>query len=172
MKWQVSWVIKLIGFFFFLEMNQRWIAWRQLWGLGGVWELSCHSLGSRRRVRGFSSAPWLWAVRAVTESPAVGAAVPAGCWFRCALSPAAVSPRPPLLHPSSYPKESWQSCGHPGKCQPSVWVSDTWRWGDVLVDSVLSTRRVRRQALLTVKDTWGCVRLKHSPFSEARPADN
>lgn len=43
-------------------------------------------------MRGFSSAPWLWAVRAVTESPAVGAAVPAGCWFRCALSPAAVYP--------------------------------------------------------------------------------
>lgn len=45
----------------------------QFWGPGGVrelslhsfggrvvWELSWHSLGSRCRVRGFSSAPWLW----------------------------------------------------------------------------------------------------------------
>lgn len=55
-------------------------------------------------------------VKAVMESPAMGAAVLAGCWFRCALSPAAVYPHRPLLHSSSYPKESWQSCGHPGKC--------------------------------------------------------
>lgn len=38
--------------------------------------------------------------------------------------------------------------------QESVWVSDTWRGRDgVLVDAVLSTRRVRRQALLTVENT-------------------
>lgn len=52
-------------------------------------------------------------------------------------------------------------------------VSDMWRGRDaVLVDAVLSTRRVRRQALLTVENTRGRVGLKHSPFSEARPADN
>lgn len=152
-------------------MIQKSIAWRQFWGLGGMWqELSCHSLGSRCRVRGFSSASWLWIqLRLLGRLAGVGAAVPAGCWFSCALSPAAVYPHPPLLHSSPYQKKA----GKVVDTQESVWVSDTWRGRDgVLVDAVLSARHVRRRALLTVENTWGCVRLKHSPFSEARPADN
>lgn len=103
--------------------------WRQFFGVGeGIWWLSCHSLESRSRVRGFSSEGRSWTqlcsvmqIKALKEpvpfsksrlarTRLLGATVPAGVRSL----PAAPLLSPSLLHSCPHPKESWLSCRFPG----------------------------------------------------------